>query len=162
MTDPVTDRPETKSDRQTARELAQFLDRVTPAIARVDLGDAGIAPLSLLELRILIALADSATALSIGELAALAALSVGQSGQAAARLSGLGLTARVGGGRGSERTIALTRRGRRLLGRLEAARERTIEGFIARLGETERLRLEGAVHLLGRDLDQLADRMLAA
>ncbi len=162
MRDPVTERPRSETNRQTARELARFLDRVMGAIARVELGDAGIAPLSLVEIRILIVLADRPTPLSIGELAALAALSVGRSGQAAARLTALGLAERVGGGRGSDRTIALTGGGRRLLGRHQAARERAIEGFIARLGESERLRLEGAVHLLGRDLDRLADRMLGA
>jgi DNA-binding MarR family transcriptional regulator len=142
--------------------LARFIDRVMGAMERIDLGDAGIAQLSLLEMRMLMALADRGTPLSLAQLAGLAALSVGRSGQAAARLTGLRLTERVGGGRGPERTIALTRRGRRHLGRFDTARETAIEAFIASLGESERLRLEGAVHLLGRDLDRFSDGMLAA
>jgi hypothetical protein len=52
-------------------------------------------------------------------------------------------------------------RGRPLLSYLQAARQRAVEGFIARLDETERLRVEGAAHLLGRDLDRLSKGMAA-
>jgi hypothetical protein len=45
---------------------------------------------------------------------------------------------------------------------LEAGRESAVEGLISRLAPTERLRVEGAAHLLGHDLDRLAGGLLAA
>jgi DNA-binding MarR family transcriptional regulator len=148
--------------RKTARELLRFLEEMMRTIARVDLGDPGVAQLTLLEMRILMALGEARRSLRIAEVAELAETSAGQSGQAADRLRGLGLAERAGGGRGEERAFAITRRGRRLLSSLDAGRQAAVEGFIARLGRSERLRLEGAAHLLGRDLDRLSSGMLAA
>lgn len=148
-------------NRKTARELLRFVEQLMRTIAGVDLGDPGAAQLTLLEMRILLALGDAGEARRVGEIAGLTATSTGQSGQAANRLRGLSLVERVGGGRGEERAFALTRRGRRMLRSLEASRQRAVEGFIARLGRSERLRLEGAAHLLGRDLDRLSNGMLA-
>jgi DNA-binding MarR family transcriptional regulator len=148
--------------RKTARELLRFLEEMMRTIARVDLGDPGAAQLTLLEMRILMALAEAGRALRIEEIACAAETSAGQSGQAADRLRGLGLAERAGGGRGEERAFAITLRGRRLLRSLEAGRQAAVERFIARLGRSERLRLEGAAHLLGSDLDRLSAGMLAS
>jgi DNA-binding MarR family transcriptional regulator len=148
--------------RKAARELLRFLEEMMRTVARVDLGDPGVAQLTLLEMRILLLLADAGRALEIGELAAISETSAGQMGQAADHLRGLGLAERLGGGRGAERAFAITARGRRLLRSLEAGRQAAVERFIAGLGHSERLRVEGAAHLLGRDLDRLSSGMLAA
>lgn len=148
-------------NRKTARELLRFLEELMRTIAGVDLGDPGAAQLTLIEMRILLALGEAGEAREVGEIAGLTETSTGQSSQAANHLRGLGLVERVGGGRGEERAYAITRRGRRMLRSLEASRQRAVEGFIARLGRSERLRLEGAAHLLGRDLDGLSNGMLA-
>jgi DNA-binding MarR family transcriptional regulator len=148
--------------RKTARQLLLFLEEMMRTIARVDLGDPGVAQLTLLEMRILLVLGEAGRALQIGEVAQASEISAGQSGQAADRLRGLGLAERVGGGRGEERAFAITARGRRLLRSLEASRQAAVERFIAGLGRSERLRLEGAAHLLGRDLDRLSSGLLAA
>jgi DNA-binding MarR family transcriptional regulator len=148
--------------RKAARELLRVLEEMMRTIARVDLGDPGVAQLTLLEMRILLLLADAGRAVEIGELAAISETSAGQMGQAADHLRGLGLAERLGGGRGAERAFAITARGRRLLRSLEAGRQAAVERFIAGLGHSERLRVEGAAHLLGRDLDRLSSGMLAA
>jgi DNA-binding MarR family transcriptional regulator len=148
--------------RKTARQLLRFLEEMMRTIARVDLGDPGVAQLTLLEMRILLVLGEAGRALPIGELAAISETSAGQSGQAADKLRGLGLAERGGGGRGDERAFAITIRGRRLLRSLEAGRQAAVERLISGLGRSERLRLEGAAHLLGRDLDRLSSGMLAA
>jgi DNA-binding MarR family transcriptional regulator len=153
---------QTVESRRTARELLRFLEEMMRTIARVDLGDPGVAQLTLLEMRILMALGEAGRALRIAEVAELAETSAGQSGLAADRLRGLGLAERAGGGRGEERAFAITSRGRRLLSSLDAGRQAAVEGFIAGLGRPERLRLEGAAHLLGRDLDRLSNGMLTA
>ena len=44
---------------------------------------------------------------------------------------------------------------------LEASRQAAIEGFISGLSRTERLRLDGAAHLLG-GLERLSHGMLVA
>ena len=148
--------------RKTARQLLLFLEQMMRTIARVDLGDPGVAQLTLLEMRILLVLGEAGRALQIGEFAQASEISAGQSGQAADRLRGLGLAECVGGGRGEERAFAITARGRRLLRSLEAGRQAAVERFIAGLDRSERLRLEGAAHLLGRDLDRLSSGLLAA
>ena len=152
---------EVVESRKTARELLRFLEEMMSTIARVDLGDPGVAQLTLLEMRILMTLGEAGHAIPIAEVAAISETSAGQSGQAADRLRGLGLAERSGGGRGEERAFAITRRGLRLLRSLEAGRQAAVERFISRLGRPERLRLEGAAHLLGHDLDRLATEMLA-
>jgi DNA-binding MarR family transcriptional regulator len=152
---------EVAESRKTARELLRFLEEMMRTIARVDLGDPGVAQLTLLEMRILMALGEDGGALSINDVAELTETSVGQSGQAADRLRALGLTERAGGGRGDRRAFAISTRGRRLLQSIEASRQSAVERFIGRLGKSERLRLEGAAHLLGPDLDRLAGPMLA-
>ena len=48
--------------RSTARELLQFLEEMMNALVRVDIGDPAVAQLSLLELRVLMVLGDSAQA----------------------------------------------------------------------------------------------------
>ena len=148
--------------RKTARELLRFLEEMMRTIARVDLGDPGVAQLTLLEMRLLMALGEAGQSLRIDEAAALTETSAGQSGHAADHLRGLGLAERAGGGRGERRAFAISSRGRRLLRSLEAGRQSAVERFIAQLGRPERLRLEGAAHLLGRDLDRLSDGMLPA
>jgi DNA-binding MarR family transcriptional regulator len=153
---------EAVESRRTARELLRFLEERMRTIARVDLGDPGVAQLTLLEMRVLMALGEAGQALLIREVAEGTETSAGQSGQAADRLRGLGLAERAGGGRGEERAFAITRRGRHLLRSLEAGRQAAVERFISRLGPSERLRLEGAAHLLGHDLDRLSNGMLAA
>jgi DNA-binding MarR family transcriptional regulator len=147
--------------RKTARELLRFLEEMMRTIARVDIGDPGVAQLTLLELRILMALGDAGKPLPIGEIASISETSLGQSGQAADRLRALGFAERGGGGRGDERAFTITLCGRRVLRSLAAGRQAAVEGFIARLGRSERLRLEGAAHLLSRDLDRLSSGMLA-
>jgi DNA-binding MarR family transcriptional regulator len=148
--------------RKTARELLRFLEEMMRTIARVDLGEPGASQLTLLEMRILIALGEAGEALRIRDIASLTAASAGETGQAAERLRVIGLSERAGGGRGEERAFAITGRGRRLLGSLDSSRQAAVERFIARLGRRERLRLEGAAHLLGRDLDRLSEGMFPA
>ena len=148
--------------RATARELLRFLDELMRTIARVDLGDAGAAQLTLLEMRILTVLGDSGLATELREIAELTKTSVGHSGHASDRLRSRGLVERAGAGRGRERAFAITRRGRRLLASLDAGRQAAVEGLISGLGRTERLRLQGAAHLLGRDLDRLSTGFLPA
>ena len=147
--------------RATARQLLRFLDEMMRTIVRVELGDPALAQLTLLEMRVLIALGDRESAIALREIAAAAETSVGQAGQASDRLRGRGLVERAGGGRGERRALAITRRGRRLLASLAASRQAGVERFLAELGPSERLRVEGAAHLLGRDLDRLAGGMLA-
>jgi hypothetical protein len=158
----MTDEERAEEGRRTARELLGFLDEMMRTIARVELGDPGVARLTLLEIRILRTLADAGRAVSLGELADLSEASSGQTGTAMDRLRTFYLAERAGGGRGWERAFVIARRGRRLLASMEAGRQAAVEGFIARLGNAERLRLEGAAHLLGRDLDRLSEGMLVA
>jgi DNA-binding MarR family transcriptional regulator len=158
----MNDERNTRGKTRAARQLVQFLDEVMRAIARADLGNPGIAQLTPVEMRILRALAETGRPASLSDLARVTEAGPGQVGQAAARLRGMRLAERAGGGRGSEREFVIAPRGRRLLGYFEAARQRAVEGFIARLGETDRLRVEGAAHLLGRDLDRLSQGMLEA
>jgi DNA-binding MarR family transcriptional regulator len=158
----MTEREERSDGPRTARDLLRFLDELMRAIARVELGNPGVAQLTLLEMRILTSLAELGKPVRLSELADLTEVSVGQTGQATDRLRTLRLVQRLGGGRGPERSFAIVPRGRRLLASLEARRQRGVEGFIAELGRAERLRLEGAAHLLGRDLDRLSEGMLAA
>jgi DNA-binding MarR family transcriptional regulator len=120
-----------------------------------------VAQLTLLERRILTSLAEAEKPMRLSDLADRTEASVGQTGQATARLRTLRLLQRLGGGRGRERSFAIAPRGRRLLASLAARRQRAVEGFIAELARAERLRLEGAAHLLGRDLDRLSEGMLA-
>jgi DNA-binding MarR family transcriptional regulator len=157
----LVENPERDDSRKTARELLRFLEEMMRTIARVDLGEPGAAQLTLLEMRILMTLGEAERAVPIRAVAELSETSAGQSGHAAERLRALGLAARAGGGRGERRAFAITARGRRLLHSLDASRQAAVEGFIARLGRSQRLRLEGAAHLLGRDLDRLSDGMLA-
>jgi DNA-binding MarR family transcriptional regulator len=158
----MTDMEERTDGRRTACDLLRFLDELMRAIAGVELGNPGVAQLTLLEMRILTSLAEAGKPLRLTDLAGLTEASVGQAGQATDRLRTLRLAERVGGGRGEERAFGIALRGRRLLSALGAGRQRAVEGFIARLGKAERLRLEGAAHLLGRDLDRLSEGMLAA
>jgi DNA-binding MarR family transcriptional regulator len=155
----VAQQAETK---KVAQELLRFLEEMMEAIVRVDLGDPAVAQLTLLELRLMLALGEAREAISLRDLAECAGTSVGEGGHATERLRSRGLAERRGGGRGAERTFAITRRGRTLLRSLEAGRERAVEGLISRLAPTERLRVEGAAHLLGHDLDRLAGGLLAA
>jgi DNA-binding MarR family transcriptional regulator len=157
----MNDGRKARDEKTVARELLRFLDEVMRAIARAELGDPGVAQLTLVEIRILRALAETGQPASISDLARITKARAGQTGQATARLRGLRLADRAGGGRGAERAFAIAPRGRRLLGYLDSVRQQAVEGFIARLGETERLRVEGAAHLLGRDLDRLSKGMLA-
>jgi len=158
----MSDSDEAREERRIARELLRFLDEVMRAIARVELGDPGVARLTLLELRLLTTLAEAGGPLSVIELADLTQAGVGETSQATDRLRALGLTDRAGGGRGSERAFLIALRGRRLLNSMDAGRQAAVERFIAGLGRSERLRLEGAAHLLGRDLDRLSGGMLTA
>jgi hypothetical protein len=153
---------ESQENGKTARELLRFLDELMCSLARVDLGEPGVAQLTLAEMRILAALAEAGRALSIDELAALSDSSAGEAGQAATHLRHRRLAERVGGGRGQERSFAITLRGRQVLRSVADARSKAVEAFIAQLNDAQRLRLEGAVHLLGRDLDRLSEGMLAA
>ena len=153
---------EAQDGRTTARQLLTFLEEMMRTIARVDLGQSGVAQLSLLEMRLLIALGELGAAASLAEIAQLTQTSVGQSGQASERLRSRGLAARAGGGRGAERAFVITLRGRRLLHSLEEKRQAALEGLISRLTSPERLRLAGAAHLLGGDLDRLSGGMLGA
>jgi DNA-binding MarR family transcriptional regulator len=147
--------------RKVAQQLLRFLEEMMEAIVRVDLGDPAIAQLSLLELRLMLALGDAHGPISLRELARCTETSIGQGGQATERLRSRGLAERRGGGRGAERAFAITRRGRALLRSLEAGRRSAIEGLISRLAPSERLRVEGAAHLLGDDLDRLTGGLLA-
>jgi DNA-binding MarR family transcriptional regulator len=115
-------------ERKTAVELLRFLEEMMRAIARVDFGDPGVAQLTFLEMRILVALAESPQAIEIRELAELTDASLGLSGQACEGLRGRGLAERSGGGRGSERALVISARGRRLLASLEASRRAAVEG----------------------------------
>src|SRR3954447_6263610 len=118
-----------REDGRTARELLRFLNEMMRTIAQVDLGQAGIAELTLLELRVLVAVGESGQAMEIRELAELGETSVGQSSQACHGLRSRGLIDRAGGGRGPERTVAISSRGRRLLSSLAASRQVAVEGF---------------------------------
>jgi DNA-binding MarR family transcriptional regulator len=158
----MTDTEKANDGQRMARELLRFLDGIMRAIARVELGDPGVARLTLLEMRLLTALAEAGQPMSLVELADLTETGVGQTAQATDRLRALGLAERAGGGRGWERAFLIALRGRRLLDSLEAGRQAAVERFIAGLDKAERLRLEGAAHLLGRDLDRLSKGMLAA
>lgn len=155
----MNDEQKSRDEKRAARSLLRFFDDVGRGIARVELGDPGIARLTLLEMRILTSLAEAGRPTSLRELARRNEAGPGQTGQATAHLRGLRLAERAGGGRGSAREFVIASRGRRLLSCLKSARERALEGFIAGLGETERLRVEGAAHLLGRDLDRLSKGM---
>ena len=146
---------------QTARELLRFLGRVMPALAEVDLGAPGVGELTLVEMRILIALGESQDALALRDLAGLTGTSAGYCGQAADGLCSRGLAERVRGGRGPDRAIRISPHGRRLLASLEVKRQAALESFIDGLGPSEQLRLDGAAHLLG-DLGRLSRGMLAA
>jgi DNA-binding MarR family transcriptional regulator len=158
----MTDTEKANDGQRMARELLRFLDEIMRAIAGVELGDPGVARLTLLEMRLLTALAEAGQPMSLVELADLTETGVGQTAQATDRLRALGLAERAGGGRGWERAFLIALRGRRLLDSLEAGRRAAVERFIAGLDKAERLRLEGAAHLLGRDLDRLSKGMLAA
>jgi DNA-binding MarR family transcriptional regulator len=147
---------------KTAAELLRFLNEMMRAMARVDLGDPGVAQLTFLEMRILVTLGECGRAIEIHELAQLSHTSLGQSGQACDALRGRGLADRAGGGRGPERALVITAGGRRLLASLEATRRAAVESLISGLGRSERLRLDGAAHLLGHDLERLSRGMLAA
>jgi hypothetical protein len=151
----MNDARRSDGERTAARLLLRFLDDVMRAIARVELGNPGIAQLTLLEMRILTSLDEAGGPTSLSELARRSDAGAGETGHAAAHLRGLKLAEPAGGGRGSDREFVIASRGRRLLSYLHTARQRAVEGFIARLDETERLRVEGAAHLLGRDLDRL-------
>jgi hypothetical protein len=76
------------------------------------------------------------------------------------RVRSRGLAERAGGDRGRDRAFVIVRAGRRVLGSLEAAHRRAVESYITRLSKAERLRLAGAAHLLGPDLDRLSQGML--
>jgi DNA-binding MarR family transcriptional regulator len=156
----MTDAEQAGDGRKMARELLRFLDKLMQAIARVELGDPGAAQLTLLEIRILATLAETGRPIRLGELADLGEASAGQTGQVMDRLRRRGLAERAGGDRGQDRAFVIARAGRRLLGSLEAARRRAVESYITRLSKAERLRLEGAAHLLGPDLDRLSEGML--
>src|SRR5262245_41211725 len=101
----MTDSDEAGDVRRLARELLRFLDEVMRAIARIELGDPGVARLTLLELRLLTALAETGEPMSVIELSDLTEAGVGETGQATHRLRVLGLTERAGGGRGWERAF---------------------------------------------------------
>jgi DNA-binding MarR family transcriptional regulator len=158
----MSESEEHSDGRRVACDLLRFLDELMRAIVHVELGSPGVAQLTLLEMRILSSLAEAREPVRLGELAGLTGVSVGQTGQATARLRTLRLVERVGGGRGKERAVAIALRGRRLLSSIAAGRQKALESFIAGLGKAERLRLEGATHLLGRDLDRLSEGMLVA
>jgi DNA-binding MarR family transcriptional regulator len=150
---------EHREESRTARELLGFVDELMRATAR-DLGDPGAAELTLLDLRLLRTLRESRVPLRVDELARMLQASEGQAHQSVDRLRALGLAERAGGGRGTERAYAVARRGRRWLSSFERGRQRAVERFIDRLDPTERLRLEGAAHLLGHRLDRLSGGML--
>jgi DNA-binding MarR family transcriptional regulator len=156
----MNEQQKSTDEKTAARSLLRFLDDVMRAIVRVELGDPGIAQLTLLEMRILTSLAEAGGPTSLSELARRNEAGTGQTGQATAHLRGLRLAERAGGGRGSDREFVIASRGRRLLSYLQSSRQRAVEGFIARLDETERLRVEGAAHLLGHDLDRLSGGMV--
>jgi DNA-binding MarR family transcriptional regulator len=153
---------QTTQTRRTAGEILRFLDRMMDAIVRVDLGDSGVAQLTLLELRTLMVLGGARRPMTIREIALEGETSIAQSGQATGRLRSRGLAERRGGGRGDDRAFSLTRRGGQLLGSLEAGRQSAVEMLISSLTPSDRLRLEGAAHLLGSDLDRLGAGVLAA
>jgi DNA-binding MarR family transcriptional regulator len=158
----MNDAEQVSDGRKMARELLRFLDKMMQAIARAELGDPGVAQLTLLEMRILTSLAEAGRPIQLGELADLGEASIGQTGHVMDRLRRRGLAERAGGDRGRDRAFVIARAGRRLLGSLETARRRAVEAYITRLSKAERLRLEGAAHLLGRDLDRLSEGMLSA
>jgi len=147
--------------RKTAWELLRFLEELMRAIARIDVGDPAVAQLTLLELRILMALGAAGES-ALSELSRSSATSLGQCEEASQRLRRRGLAERAAGEAGEERAFAITALGRRLISSLEKDRFAALESLISRLGRPERLRLEGATHLLGDDLDRLAAGMLAA
>jgi hypothetical protein len=61
---------EERSDRpRTARDLLRFLDELLRAIARVELGNPGVAQLTLLEMRILTSLAEAGKPVRLSDLA---------------------------------------------------------------------------------------------
>jgi DNA-binding MarR family transcriptional regulator len=150
------------NDGSTARELLRFLDELMRAVVRVDLGDPGIAQLTLLEMRVLVALGEAGRALEIRELAGLTGASVGETGQACHSLRAREFVERAGGGRGPERALRIATQGRRILASLRANREAAVEGFVEGLSGPDRLRLDGAAHLLGGGLERLSRGMLAA
>lgn len=153
---------ETTETRRTAGELLRFLERMMDAIARVDLGDSAVAQLTLLELRVLIVLGGAPRPTTIREIALEGETSVAQSGHATGRLRARGLAERRGGGRGDDRAFSLTGKGVQLLRSLDAGRQSGVEMLISSLAPSDRLRLEGAAHLLGTDLDRLGAGVLAA
>lgn len=157
----MTEEEEARDIRSLARRLTSIFDELLRSVARVDPGQPEAAQLTLQQIQILLALEEAPGASSLHALAASADLSVGQIGQVAVRLIGLRLVERVGGGRGPDRTFTLTSQGRRVLRQLESARARALEGFVARLNERERMRMQGAVHLLGGDLDRLSRGIFA-
>jgi DNA-binding MarR family transcriptional regulator len=150
-----------RREGKTARELLRFLDEVMRAIVRVDLGDPGVAQLTLLEMRVLVALGDSGQAMGIRELAGMTGRSPGEAGQACHALRRRNLAERAGGGRGPDRAIRISSHGRRVLAALRASRQAAVEKFVAGLSRPERLRLDGAAHLLGGELERLSRGMLA-
>lgn len=153
---------QTTDARRTAGELLGFLERMMEAIVRVDLGDPAVAQLTLLELRILMVLDGAREPRTIREVALEVETSAAQSGHATERLRARGLAERRGGGRGQDRAFSLTRHGAQLLRSLEAGRQGAVETLISSLAPSERLRLEGATHLLGHDLDRLGAGALGA
>lgn len=149
--------------RKMARELTPVLDGLTRSLTVQDPPPPrGVEGLTLLDMRILLALQDAHWPLSISEVANRCQLSPRQAGQAAGHLAGRGLVTRSGGGGGATGMVTLGPSARQLLMELEAARLGALESFISQLGPSERLRLEGALHLLGNGLDRAGRGMLAA
>jgi hypothetical protein len=157
----MTDRENASDGRRMARDLLRFFDEVMRTIARVELGDPAVAQLTLLEMQVLTALAEAGRPVAVGELAGLTEASLRQTGKQridfAAWVWRSGpAAAGAGSGRSRSRGVADVSG---IAGRRSASGGR---GLIARLGNVERLRLEAAAHLLGRDLDRLFEGMLTA
>jgi DNA-binding MarR family transcriptional regulator len=153
---------QTTETQRTAGELLRFLERMMEAIVRVDLGDPAVAQLTLLELRVLMVLGGARRPRTIREVALEEETSMAQTGHATERLRARRLAERRGGGRGEDRAFSLTRRGAQLLRSLETGRQGAVEALISSLAPSERLRLSGAAHLLGTDLDRLGAGAIAA
>lgn len=147
--------------RRTAHGLLCFLDEMMQVIVRVEVSDPDVAPLSVLELSLLMAIAEASAPATVRELAEQSGMSLTQCEDVKEELKKKRLTERISDARGTDRGLSLTPRGRQLLQTLEADRQGALEDLIAQLAPADRLRVEGATHLLGHDLDRLSGGMLA-
>jgi DNA-binding MarR family transcriptional regulator len=147
----VTETPQgdRTSDTDLAPRLALALDDIILRAAWSS--DEATDNFNIAELHLLHALEATGGEASADELRRSAGLEAVPAARGLARLRGTGL---VEGGK--RNLFVLTVRGRAMLERMRQARVRALERFVAALAPTERMRLEGALHLLGDDLDRLS------